>query len=632
MLDRRLVLGMAFLLCAASVPMAYAGLEYESRIGSQGSGDGELENPVDVLVTADGNKIHVVDRNNDRINVFEKNGNASFRYGSLCNIDADQGCNSRMRGAGNDGDGQFNKPYSIESSQGKFFVVDAYNSRVQELDLSDINNPEFESKFGSTGGNDNLKNATGIAIHDNKRIFVSNTHNDSIVVFKEDKSFDFTFKSFDGAADDFNNPHGLVIDDSRDMLFVANTGDHEIVIFRLVDSDTCPSGTNESVDGVCYVTQFGSSGTDMGEFKDPKGLAYDESNDLLYVTDTENHRIQVFEIVTGDTCPSGTDKIKDGVCFVEEFGSEGTDNGKFKLPMGLALNPSNNLLYVADSGNHRVQVLSVTSGSGSSASNASEAPPKPKNLAAHPVSSTSIMLSWQEPDLADGVPDVTGYKIEHKAGSDSYKTVIENSESTVTSFIHEDLPDESHSYKVYAINSQGESAAASASIRPEHTTTPAGAVATAISPSQVRLTWLPPSDTLGQSVGGYIIYEDFGNNVYGNVLGETGSSTRSFVIMDLSTDKEYAFAVSAKIGAGSTDKSASAKATPREDSTDTSGEPLRSALVPTTVPGKPTAVTASSKSATEIDVTWNIPADDGNSEITGYKIESKRTTATFPCW
>ena len=59
---------------------------------------------------------------------------------------------------------------------------------------------------------------------------------------------------------------------------------------------------------------------------------------LLYVADTDNNRIQVFEIVSGNTCPSGTDEIIDGVCFVEEFGSSGSGDGKFNdKPSGLAL-------------------------------------------------------------------------------------------------------------------------------------------------------------------------------------------------------------------------------------------------------------------------------------------------------
>ena len=44
-----------------------------------------------------------------------------------------------------------------------------------------------------------------------------------------------------------------------------------------------------------YVGQIGSHGSKDGEFNSPHGLALDEENSLLYVCDTDNNRIQVFK-------------------------------------------------------------------------------------------------------------------------------------------------------------------------------------------------------------------------------------------------------------------------------------------------------------------------------------------------
>jgi len=45
------------------------------------------------------------------------------------------------------------------------------------------------------------------------------------------------------------------------------------------------------------------------------------------------------------------------------------------------------------------------------------------------------------------------------------------------------------------------------------------------------------------------------------------------------------------------------------------------ATVPTTVPGVPTGLSATAVSATQINLSWSAPADNGGTAITGYKIE-----------
>ena len=103
----------------------------------------------------------------------------------------------------------------------------------------------------------------------------------------------FEFNSFDGN-DDFKNPTNMIIDNANEILYISDSGNDRIVIFELVSGTACPSGTDEVIDGVCFVEEFGSIGTDDGEFDEPTGLAYDSVNDLLYVSDSDNDRIQIF--------------------------------------------------------------------------------------------------------------------------------------------------------------------------------------------------------------------------------------------------------------------------------------------------------------------------------------------------
>jgi DNA-binding beta-propeller fold protein YncE len=86
-----------------------------------------------------------------------------------------------------------------------------------------------------------------------------------------------------------------------------------------------------------FVAHWGKAGSEQGEFNRIRALALYE--DLIYVADACNHRIQVLN--------------RDGEV-VRIFGSDGEAVGELKYPYDLAFNDKGEL-YVAERGNHRVQ-------------------------------------------------------------------------------------------------------------------------------------------------------------------------------------------------------------------------------------------------------------------------------------
>lgn len=132
----------------------------------------------------------------------------------------------------------------------------------------------------------------------------------------------------DGGQTKFGNldhPWGIAISPLTGNLYVADSGNHCIRVF---------DGAGN------FIETIGSAGAGDGEFSGPRGLAFDKDG-RLYIADSLNNRIQVFE-------PSPA------LVFLTSFGLLGAGNGQFVTPSGVAVD-SVLTVYVADSGNHRIQ-------------------------------------------------------------------------------------------------------------------------------------------------------------------------------------------------------------------------------------------------------------------------------------
>ncbi|MEN6401700.1 MAG: hypothetical protein ABFD94_07120 [Armatimonadia bacterium] len=101
-----------------------------------------------------------------------------------------------------------------------------------------------------------------------------------------------------------------------------------------------------------YQNEWGSEGTGVGQFSVSVAMAIDPTNEYLYLADQLNHRIIKFTTATYPTLPGGGH-------FVMSFGSQGTGKGQFDRPCGVAVDDSG-YVYVADTCNNRVQKLSST--------------------------------------------------------------------------------------------------------------------------------------------------------------------------------------------------------------------------------------------------------------------------------
>lgn len=161
----------------------------------------------------------------------------------------------------------------------------------------------------------------------------------------------------------FKEPQCVAVDAAGDF-YVSDFGAHRVQKF-----DT----------GGTLLLSIGKEGKAEGDFEQPSGLFVDAQGDI-YVCDTFNHRIEKFDAegnvlkvwshsffgprsIVGNNqgriyvADTGNHKIQvfdaDGN-FLMEWGGYGTADGKFREPVGCALDDQGDL-YVADSDNERIQ-------------------------------------------------------------------------------------------------------------------------------------------------------------------------------------------------------------------------------------------------------------------------------------
>src|SRR5205823_6296306 len=97
-------------------------------------------------------------------------------------------------------------------------------------------------------------------------------------------------------------------------------------------------GSTRAEDPPTFLFAWGTQGSGDGQFYRPTGIALDDSG-YVYVVDSSNGRIEKFD-ATGN--------------FIRKWGTPGTGDGQFAAPQGIAVSRDGSV-YVTDYTNHRIQ-------------------------------------------------------------------------------------------------------------------------------------------------------------------------------------------------------------------------------------------------------------------------------------
>ena len=257
------------------------------------------------------------------------------------------------------------KPYGVAvSPAGVVYVTDTAARRVFAFD------PEAKAvSFLGESGPGKLTKPTGIAVDDAGRVFIADATLNRVFGYGPDGAMVLAI----GHDGDLKGPSGLAVDRANKILYVADSTLHQIF---------CYSTTNGA-----RLRTIGKRGAEPGEFNFPTNVFVD-SHGQLYVSDTLNFRIQVFDAsgqfvrafgVQGDgpgtfNRPKGIAVDSEGHIYVADtsfnnfqifdstgglllsVGSGGRESGEFQLPAGLFIDALDRI-YVADQGNSRVQIF-----------------------------------------------------------------------------------------------------------------------------------------------------------------------------------------------------------------------------------------------------------------------------------
>ena len=167
----------------------------------------------------------------------------------------------------------------------------------------------------------------GVAINQRGEVVVTEFNEHCVSVFRPNGEKIRTFGDWGFLPGTLHKPLGVAVDGEGNILEI----NHEFTCIQKFTSEGQ------------FLAAVGTVGSGPLQFSDPYNIAFNTSNNKVYVADVGNHRVQV---LNSDLTLSST------------FGKQGSGKGQFSYPWGISCN-STGKVYVADTFNHRIQVFTA---------------------------------------------------------------------------------------------------------------------------------------------------------------------------------------------------------------------------------------------------------------------------------
>ena len=265
---------------------------------------------------------------------------------------------------------QINNPYGVAlDSLGNIYIADTGNNRIRKVDTFGIITT-FAGGGTLLGDNGpaisaNLKNLYNITVDSfRKFLYIADAGNRRIRKVDLSTNIITTIAGTgtEGSSGDggpatsaqLTIPTGVAIDSSRNILYIADIGNCSI---RQVDmSLNPPIITRIAGSGAGFAGSSGDGGPAISALlKVPYGITVDSSNNILYIADTGNNRIRKVVLSTNII----TTIAGNGTRGNTGDGGPAT-SAQLNNPIDVAVDSSRNILYIADTNNNIIRKVDLS--------------------------------------------------------------------------------------------------------------------------------------------------------------------------------------------------------------------------------------------------------------------------------
>lgn len=312
----------------------------------------------------------------------------------------------------------------------------------------------------------------------------------------------------------------------------------------------------------------------------------------------------------------------DGGAAVTSYQAElSSNNGSSwtALSTSTQLSTSIDLLGLAAATSYQFRVSAINSEGASEISQISfttlaTVPAAPRTLAAGSITSSSLTLSWLLP-ASNGGAAITDYKVEFSGNAGLSWTEITHTPSNNLAFNVTSLrSNQAYRFRVSAVNEGGVGAASnivSVTTLVGPPQEPINLAASRATATGVSLAWVAPANTGGVRITDYQIQlSRDGGNTWTTVTKQASTST-SLALTGLASGTTYQVRVAAVNARG-------AGATTTSSFTTLAGPP-----------SAPTNLRSSNITGTTATIAWDLPASNGGSAITNYRVEVSSNCSTY---